>query len=182
MSKEELGEAVSFINEHFVFLDSQDGEMPSVSEIINRAKQAVQRLGVRGLVIDPYNGMRMEAENEHQAITKMLSRMTAFAKAYGLAIFFIAHPSKLQRKMDGTYPVPKGMDISGSMAWFSKPDVGFTVHRTDNGAEIHCWKARFKWLGEQGEARLDYDVPTGRFMEPIRQAPSSSHWMDDWDK
>jgi twinkle protein len=55
MTEEELEEAIVFINEHFVFLESKDGGMSTIDSVIERTKQAVMRLGVRGLIIDPYN-------------------------------------------------------------------------------------------------------------------------------
>lgn len=183
MSDGELKKAVGFIDDHFVFLENKDGSMSSIESIINRAKQAVMRLGVRGLVIDPYNYINIgNVEFEHSSISKMLSQVGAFAKAHDIAVFFVAHPTKLRRKDDGTYPIPRGMDVSGSSAWFSKADVGITVHRIDRGAEIHCWKVRFKWLGAQGETPLDYDVPTGRYFEPIHNYKRSTDktWMGDW--
>ena len=29
--------------------------------------------------------------------------------------------------------------------------------------EVHCWKSRFKWVGQQGLALLDYDPISGRY-------------------
>ena len=54
---------------------------------------------------------------------------------------------------DGSYSIPKGQNISGSASWHAKCDLGITVHRTpDDEVEIHCWKSRFKWVGQQGVA------------------------------
>lgn len=179
MGKGELEGAVSFINDHFVFLESRDGNLPTMRSIIERTKQAVLRMGVRGLVIDPYNYIQQEGEeNEHQQINKMLTTIVSFAQAYGIAVFFVAHPAKVYPRDDGTMPVVKGMHISGSAAWFAKADLGITVHRGAQDVEIHCWKSRFKWIGQQGVAHLGYDVPTGRYMDGAKagqwgNAPSS---------
>lgn len=197
MKKEELETALAFIDEHFVFLENKDGKMASIDSIIDRCKQAVMRLGVRGLIIDPYNYIEMESiENEHQSITKMLSQITTFAQAYGIAVFFVAHPMKVYPREDGTLPVPKGMHISGSAAWFAKADVGLTIHRGNLGVEVHCWKVRFKWIGKTGDTVLGYDVPTGRYFEGTARDKSSRgtlthnrskiarqrHWQDtDWN-
>ena len=45
--EDELGEAVEFINDHFVFLESKDGGLSTIDSIIDRAKQAVMRKRVR---------------------------------------------------------------------------------------------------------------------------------------
>ena len=55
--------------------------------------------------------------------------------------------------------------ISGSMAWFSKSDIGVTVYRTEEDVEIHCWKMRWSWQGKQGVVSLDFDPLTGRYIE-----------------
>jgi len=165
MTEEELEEAIVFINEHFVFLESKDGGMSTIDSVIERTKQAVMRLGVRGLIIDPYNYIEQSGTEEHNSISQMLSRITAFAKAHGIHVWFVAHPQKMYPREDGTYAVPKGMNISGSAAWFAKADLGITVHRAEDCVEIHCWKSRFKWTGQQGVACLTYELSNGRYRD-----------------
>ena len=163
MTEEDLADAVEFINDHFVFLESKDGGMSTIESVIERTKQAVMRLGVRGLVIDPYNYIEQTGAEEHSGISYMLSKITSFAKAHGIHVWFVAHPQKMYPKEDGTYAVPKGMNISGSAAWFAKADLGITVHRAEDCVEIHCWKSRFKWVGQQGMACLTYNLSNGRY-------------------
>ena len=165
MTEEELEEAIVFINEHFVFLESKDGGMSTIDSVIERTKQAVMRLGVRGLIIDPYNYIEQSGSEEHNSISQMLSRITAFAKAHGIHVWFVAHPQKMYPREDGTYAVPKGMNISGSAAWFAKADLGITVNRSEDCVEIHCWKSRFKWTGQQGVACLTYELSNGRYRD-----------------
>lgn len=166
MTHREMMDAHAFINDHFCFLEQKDGNLSTIESIISRTKQAVQRLGVRALIIDPYNYIAPDRdENEHIQVSNLLTKVKSFAEAYGIHVFFIAHPAKMYPRDDGTYAVPKGMNISGSAAWFAKADVGITVHRGGEGVEIHCWKARFKWIGQIGMCLLNYDVPTGRYSE-----------------
>lgn len=165
MNRNEVDEAMDIINRHMVFLENRGGDMPTIKMIIDRAKQAVMRLGVRGLIIDPFNYIRLESENTNDGISEMLSEISTFAKAYRVAVFFVAHPVKVYPRDDGSMPVPLGTHISGSAAWWAKADVGFTVHRPDFGVGIKCWKVRHKWLGKVGDALLGYDVPTGRYFE-----------------
>jgi twinkle protein len=171
MTRMELDDAEAFLADHFVFLDSKDGAVSTVDSIIDRAKQAVMRLGVRGLIIDPYNYVEMEAEREDKGISNMLTKITSFAQAHELHVWFVAHPKSIAPRPDGTFPVPTGMHISGGVTWFAKADVGITVHRGSTGVEIHCWKVRHKWVGQQGTAFVDYDVPTGRYSDYALGAP-----------
>ena len=109
MDQNDLAQAKEFVNNHFDFLDSRDGATTTIDSIIDRAKQAVMRLGVRGLVVDPYNYIAQSGgDNEHHSISEMLTRMVQFARSHDLAIFFIAHPAKMRQNDNGTYPIPKG--------------------------------------------------------------------------
>ena len=173
ITRPEIQEALGFINEHFVFLESRDGSLPTMSSIIDRAKSAIKRIGIRGLIIDPFNYITQETneKSETKNISDMLTALTSFAKAYDVHVFFVAHPAKIYARDDGTYPVVKGMHISGSAAWFAKADLGVTVHRGNTGVEIHCWKSRFKWIGTQGMVTLGYDIPTGRYLDEMPTIP-----------
>jgi twinkle protein len=192
MGGEEKTDALKWVSEHFLFLEQRGGESATIDSILDRAKQAVMRLGVRGLVIDPYNYIQQgsEASNEHQGINEMLTRLVTFARAHDVHIWFIAHPAKMMTNQDGSTPVPKGMNISGSAAFFAKADLGITVHLDkDKNVEIHCWKCRFKWVGTTGTIGLDYDIPTGRYsdisyddFEPTTGRSNDWHETgDDWE-
>ena len=193
MSAAEKDESLAWIKDHFLFLEQRGGESATIDNILDRAKQAVMRLGVRGLVIDPYNYIAQStgSDNEHQGINEMLTRLVVFARAHDVHIWFIAHPAKMMTDNEGRTPVPKGMNISGSAAFFAKADLGLTVHLDkDKNVEIHCWKCRFKWIGTTGMVNLDYDVPTGCYSDvaykDFTPAPEVltgawSEGQDDWD-
>ena len=182
MTNKELTDCSNFIDKHFVFLDSRDGAVSTIDSIIDRAKQAVMRLGIRGLVIDPYNYIEKNTQSdESQSISSMLTKVTAFAKAHGVHVWFIAHPAKMYPREDGSMPIPTGMSISGSAAWFAKADLGVTVHRVGDDTEIHCWKSRFKWIGKQGAVPLAYDNSTGRNSEwqsEQQDFVNPKHWTE----
>jgi twinkle protein len=182
MSREELKEATDFINSHFAFIDHNDGEPCSVDSIMERAQAAVLRLGVRGLVIDPYNYLEIKrgARSETEAISDMLTKVRLFARHHDLHVFFVAHPTKLPRENGKVHP-PRGMDISGSAHWFSKCDCGVTVHREldpeggyDVSVKFIVWKMRYKWVGKLGEATLGFDVPTGCYIDQ----ENADSWKD----
>jgi len=168
MTEQEKEEAFKWVEDHFMFLDSETVEPSTIDSVLERAKVAVARLGIRGLVIDPYNYIENRSGMaEHEFISNMLTRIQAFAKAYSVHVWFVAHPSKIARSnMD--LPRPDGMAISGSMAWWAKADCGLTVHRTKtNDVEIAVWKCRYRWIGTQGETTLGYNKATGTYRENI---------------
>ena len=167
MTGEEKAEAMKFLNEHFVFLDSQNSEN-TIDSILERAQSAVQRLGVRGLVIDPYNFINLERDGtETDAISKMLTKVQAFAKSAGIHVWFVAHPAKMLRQGDDM-PIPDGMSVAGSMAWWAKADCGITVHRQQGvNVLIKVWKCRWRWVGKVGETTLQYDKITGTYYQEV---------------
>jgi twinkle protein len=173
MTVDERDYALAFLNQHFVFLQSHDGAPSTVQSIIDRTKQAVMRMGVRGLIIDPYNYLEMTGDSEHQAISKMLTDIVLFCKSHELHAFFVAHPAK-SIPDDG---IPKGQHISGSAAWFAKADMGVTVHRRGDDTQVHVWKSRFKWVGKIGSVELNYDLPTGRYSDKS-QPTKDIDWPD----
>ena len=164
MTDDERKEAFDWVQQHFLFLDSEGVEPASIDSILDRARIAVVRMGIRGLVVDPYNYIENKSGMaETEFISSMLTRIQAFAKAYGVHVWFVAHPAKITRSgMD--LPRPDGMAISGSMAWWAKADCGLTVHRTKtNDVEIAVWKCRYRWVGTQGETQLNYEKVTGTY-------------------
>jgi twinkle protein len=166
MTEDEKTEAFEFVENHFLFLDSEGSEPATIESILERAKVAVVRMGIRGLVIDPYNYIENKSGMaETEFISSMLTRIQAFAKAYGVHIWFVAHPAKITRS-GMELPRPDGMAISGSMAWWAKADCGITIHRTkDHGVELAVWKCRYRWIGTQGETTLGYNKVTGTYYE-----------------
>lgn len=168
MSDVEKDRAFKWVMDHFLFMDSETVEPATLDSILNRAQGAVARMGIRGLVIDPYNYIDLKSVdgNETLAISNMLTRVQSFAKAFGVHVWFVAHPAKVNRS--GTeLPRPDGMSISGSMAWWAKADCGLTVHRNQKDVEIAVWKCRYRWVGTAGETKLAYDRVTGTYNEAV---------------
>ena len=55
MSEAEMGEGLAWINQHFALIRYEDDSLPSIDWVLEKARSAVMRHGIRGLVIDPYN-------------------------------------------------------------------------------------------------------------------------------
>lgn len=168
MTQHDRDQAFAWVKEHFLFIDSQGEEPNTLDSILERARVAVKRMGVRGLVIDPYNYIDLNRDNttETEAISNMLTRVQKFCKAHDCHTFFIAHPSKINRA-GVEQPRPDGMSISGSMAWWAKTDCGITVHRQEQWVEIAVWKCRYRWVGTQGETSLLYNKTAGTYTENL---------------
>jgi twinkle protein len=168
MSEQEKNDAFKWVQDHFLFIDTNGEEPSTMDSILERARAAVKRMGVRGLVIDPYNYIDLGRKDstETEAISNMLTRVQKFCKAFDVHVWFVAHPSKITRQ-GVEQPRPDGMSIAGSMAWWAKTDCGLTVHRKDGFVEIAVWKCRYRWVGTQGETTLLYNKVAGTYAENL---------------
>ena len=174
MTLSEWDVAQTWLSRHFVFLEPEDAALDSLLDI---ARQIVRRLGLRGLVLDPWNEIehaRPDAMSETEYVAQSLSKVRKFARNHGVHVWIVAHPTKLYKEKDGNYPVPTPYDISGSANWRNKADNCLTIwrdldpkHRTQE-VEIHVQKIRHKIVGHLGMAQLIYDKVTGRYHEPSK--------------
>lgn len=167
MTQTEKERAFKWVNDHFVFIDTGGDEPSTIESILDRTKAAIRRMGVRGMVIDPYNYIDLRHNStETEAISSMLSKVQKFVKTYDMHCWFVAHPSKIQRS-GVEQPRPDGMSIAGSMAWWAKTDCGLTVHRKEGYVELAVWKCRHRWVGTQGETTLLYNKTAGTYSEVL---------------
>lgn len=147
--------------------DAEDNP-PSVDWILERARDAVLRLGVTDLLIDPFNEIEQvdsARETETAFIGRTLQRLRTFGQHHGCNVWIVAHPAKPMRGRDGEPPKPPGpYDISGSAHWANKADLGITIHRPEQTTSLLIWKARFhRWGQKNSNAFMEYDVETCRY-------------------
>jgi twinkle protein len=163
------------------FLIRADDEAPTIDWILDRARVAAIRHGVRGLVIDPYGEVehkRDKGMNETEYVADVLAKVKRFARNHDVHVWFVAHPMKPQRTRDGIYPVPSLYDISGSAHWSNKADLGVIIERDyeSNAVTVHVKKVRFRVIGKVGSVILRYDRATGIYSE---SAPQPSRMYPD---
>lgn len=163
LSRDDLDDSIKFLNEHFFFLESRE-ERPTIEWVLDKARVACIRNGIKGIVIDPYNEVdttQRGSRREDEYIREIISQCKRFARTHDVCVWVVAHPAKLHRQNDGTYPVPTMYDISGSAHWNNMADIGLVVHRNfdDNTTSIHARKIREQGLyGDIGEALFVFDV------------------------
>lgn len=166
----EFSDAKLWLHEHFHFILP---ETPSLDSVLDKAAVLVRRHGMRGLIIDPYNELdhtrRKEGINETEYVSAFLTQLRTFARQHSVHVWLVAHPQKLMKDKDGSYPVPDGYSVSGSAHFYNKADNIVAIHRnlTDSQAvtEVHVQKVRSRWLGNRGTAWLRWRSDCGRFAE-----------------
>lgn len=172
-----IEQAMGHLQKHLSFL-SFDDDAPKVDDVLLRLKICKERDKITAAIIDPYNEIshpRKPGVSETEYIGDFLSKMRRFARTYEIALFIVAHPTKLQKREDGNYPVPTPYDINGGANWRNKADNCISVWRKyklppdptpkDKAIMVSVSKVRNKNIGECGSCLFTWDRPTGRFTE-----------------
>ncbi|XP_054793083.1 twinkle homolog protein, chloroplastic/mitochondrial-like [Prosopis cineraria] len=170
MSVEELEQGKSWLSDTFQLIRCEGDALPSITWLLDLAKIAVLRHGVRGLVIDPYNELdhqRPPSMTETEYVSQMLTKIKRFAQHHGCHVWFVAHPRQLQNWVGGP---PNLYDISGSAHFINKCDNGIVIHRNRDPeagpmdqVQVCVRKVRNKVAGTIGDATLLYNGVTGEF-------------------
>ena len=177
MTEDKKDEAKRWVKDHFSVILPHEDDSWSLEGILDLAKSLVYRKGIKGLVIDPWNEIDHNRENnmsETEYISKALTTMRNFARIHQVHIWLVAHPAKLYKDKDGKYPVPTPYDIAGSAHFRNKADNAITVWRNagrpdQTVADVHVQKIRYKEVGKLGRASLRFDPPSGCFIDDIDQ-------------
>lgn len=188
----EINVALNFIDKHFVFIESEK-DIPTIDWILEKAKQAKIRYGIKGIIIDPYNEIdakRAETKREDEHIRDVISACKQFARRHEVVVFMVAHPNKLTRQADGSLPPPSLYDVSGSAHWNNMCDVGVVIYRDfeTNKTRFIVRKVREAGLyGAVGETTFEFDLNRRVYVEDsvleVRQGVTNNpqHWSESYD-
>ena len=168
MSPNEVASGLAFLQTHVRFIVPEDAL--TIQGVLDRATVLVRRLGIQGLIIDPFNEFdhtRDRGQTETEYIGLVLGALKRWARKWGVHVWLVAHPQKLFRREDGSYPIPTPYDINGSANFRNKADNCITVWRDEampgSPVQIHVQKIRHKHIGKVGMAELLWDARTGRY-------------------
>lgn len=170
LRRENLEHALKELVNQFFFLQPKEKYM-HIDAILEILQKTVFEQDIDGIVLDPWNELetyRPADLTETEYVSRALGKIRRFARNNNVHIWIVAHPTKLKRNQDKSYPVPTLYDISGSANWRNKADNGITVHRQNlNGVEtdIYVQKIRFKEIGQLGSTTLQFNPDCGSFTE-----------------
>lgn len=174
MNPAQLQAALQWVQDHFVFIAPE--ETITVDSLLSTAKNLVTRRGIRGLLIDPWNEFDHRCPSnisETEYISYCLGKIRRFARRHGVHVWISAHPQKLYRREDGSYPVPTPYDIAGSAHWRNKADNCLTIWRDelepDCPVKLFVQKIRFKEVGKVGVVELTWNKLSGRYEEIVEE-------------
>ena len=171
MTPKELSDAMAWVRDRFVFINAKD-HTPAIDWVLDRAKAAVIRQGVRHLIIDPYNEIeasRPTKLTETEFISQFISKCKRFAAHHDVTVWIIVHPTKIRAAPgESREPIPTLYDLAGSAHWRNKADAGLVVYRdyARNQTLVISKKIRFQpRCGEPGTVKMEFDGACRRFEE-----------------
>ena len=181
--KEDLGgdkwnRCFEVVNDNFYFIEAERYDLDAV---LKKGAELVKRKGIKCLVIDPYNKVKMKGAGDlsiTDATMEYLAKIEAFAKKYDVLVVIVAHPTKMYKKDDGTIDEPTMYNIKGGGEWYDASYHGLLVHRnyTNNTVKVKVLKVKFQNLGEnQAEAHFKWNHASGDYM-PVAEVEQNLPW------
>jgi twinkle protein len=181
--KEDLGSdkwnrCFEVVNDNFYFIEAERYDLDAV---LKKGAELVKRKGIKCLVIDPYNKVKMKGAGDlsiTDATMEYLAKIEAFAKKYDVLVVIVAHPTKMYKKDDGTIDEPTMYNIKGGGEWYDASYHGLLVHRnyTNNTVKVKVLKVKFQNLGEnQAEAHFKWNHASGDYM-PVTEVEQNLPW------
>jgi len=181
--KEDLGsdkwnQCFEIVNDNFYFIEAERYDLDAV---LKKGAELVKRKGIKCLVIDPYNKVKMKGAGDlsiTDATMEYLAKVEAFAKKYDVLVVIVAHPTKMYKKDDGTIDEPTMYNIKGGGEWYDASYHGLLVHRnyTNNTVKVKVLKVKFQNLGEnQAEAHFKWNHASGDYM-PVTEIEQNLPW------
>jgi twinkle protein len=172
-----LPEHRAWVKDRFKFIGAnpdRKADSPDfhIDWLMEMTQNAIDRFGVRVMVIDPFNEMehnRRRDETITEYVGRFIKELKAFAQRRDLILIIVAHPVKQQRsKASGKFEHPPSLyDISDSAHWYNKCDHGLVIWREVEPTphtEIQIVKSRFIQAGEPGIVKMKRDLVSGRFV------------------
>ena len=157
------------VGENFFHIEFDAGF--ELKKTLVKAEELIHRKGVRVLVIDPYNKVRLK-DSLNKGTTDYtndyLNEIDMFARKHSVLVIVVAHPTKMGKNPDGTIVEPNMYDIKGGGEWYDMMPNGLLVHRdyARNIVKVKVLKVKFQWLGEnQAECFFGWNINNGRYTE-----------------
>ncbi len=167
----DLCAAKKFMNDKFFFIMPTESNL-SIDHILDLGQELIDKEKINGMVIDPWNELdhsRPSGRTETEYISDKLSKIRRFARKNKVHVWVVAHPMKLKKNPDNSYPVATPYDVIGSSHWRNKADNALSIWRnfsiSSGQVEVHVQKIRFREVGKIGMVNLYFDRITGRYHE-----------------
>jgi twinkle protein len=175
MTRSEFEYAIGMIDKYYHFVDPNKTDI-TVDGILDKARELVERYGIRGMVISPWNCLEHKiphGQTETLYVSEKLTQIISFLQKYGVHCLLLAHPRKVEKnKQTGKHNIPTLYDINGSANFFNKTHNGITVHRDFDTNQVDIYRQKIKnwWNGSIGYSSYIFDTNTRQYF-PLDSAP-----------
>ena len=178
-----------FTDDHFYMIDLENGY--DLDRVLSKAEELVYRKGIKILVIDPFNKIKLKSKIEsvtgnrtNDYTNAYLEKLNEFATKFDVLIILVAHPVKMHKQENGKRAVPDFYDVKGGGEFYDMCHHGIVVHR-DYDLDlvlIKTLKVKFAHLGENNkETWFKYNINNGRLGNVIGNPNGTEAYNIDWD-
>lgn len=164
------------INDNFFLIDHDHF---TLEDVLKKGSELVKRKGIRVLVIDPYNKVRLKKGSGLSIpdyTMEYLTQIDIWSKKHDCLVILAAHPRKMNRTETGEIQEPNFYDVKGGGEFYDMSYHGLCVHRNmvENTTKVKVLKCKFQNLGKNGaEVFFRWEETSGMFKELPTQGPIS---------
>ena len=169
IARESLELVSNELFDKFKLLDTSKIDI-SVDGILKKLEELVNKYGIKGVIIDPYNKILHNMPSgmtETNYINWFMTKLTAFAKRFNVHIFLVVHPTKPQaNNSNGGKPTKLSLyNASGSANFYNQTDNGWVIirDRETKMVDVYIEKVRFHEQGKEGWVSFRYDTMTRQY-------------------
>lgn len=155
MTPERYSIAKNFVKEHFSIIKCND-KMFNYQDILNMTTKAMRVKQYKGLMIDPYNSLKVDIpkvskQQIYDYHYEAASVLQLFAKHNNISIYLNCHVGTVgarNKDKQGFTKAPNKEDTEGGVMFSNKADEFLTIHRVTNHqdnwryTEIHVRKVK----------------------------------------
>ena len=167
-TEEQFNDAYEFVSNHFSIIRNKD--LLNFKDVLNITEKLLRRKKYDGVLIDPYNSLKIDLSNNsklstHEYHYEAASEMQVFAKNFDIMVFLNCHVvTNAMRLIKGEtkHKAPQKADTEGGGKFSNKADDFMTFHREvqdkDNFTKMEIHVRKIKEV-ETGGGYTPYDEP-----------------------
>ena len=135
LSEREITGMMRWISDHFVIIDNH--KTLSYTEILLYAEKIARHRRIDGMLIDPYNSLRIDLSSArgvsvHEYHYEAASEFLTFSQRMNMAVWCNAHSVTASQRLkgnDGMAAAPDAPDTEHGGKWVNRADCFITLHR-----------------------------------------------------
>lgn len=164
LSSDWYKESLEYMNKNIKYIDLKEDY--SLKPVLDKAQQLILRYGIKVLVIDPYNKVRLKeslSKDVNKYTNDYLMEIENFATKNDVLVILVAHPKKLDKEGEfDFYDIKGGGEFADMSPHILLVDRDFIEEVT----KIKVLKVKFSHLGENHKhIWLKWNSANGRYID-----------------